>query len=293
MRNISLLGIPIYTLTKNRGIGLAVRSLRDLGILQTLKNRFDHVRDFGDVTLPTLTKDEGAPNLRNYAHFLASTDAIFDTTKKLPAEGTVFCLGGECGLILGSAAGHRPDFVGQPSLLWVDAHGDFNTPETTQSGFVGGMPLAFVCGRGPTFNPEIDSLRPLIREDSIVHVGGRDFDPLESNALKASQMKLYSPSSFRKDDAGKTAVKIADQLADQSDWIVCHLDVDALDPSIVSAVNFPSPGGLTLEEVRIIVEALSQTGKLKVFNLAGYNSTLDKNQASARTILDLISCLSL
>jgi len=106
-------------------------------------------------------------------------------------------------------------------------------------------------------------------------------------------MKLYSPSSFRKDDAGKTAVKIADQLADQSDWIVCHLDVDALDPSIVSAVNFPSPGGLTLEEVRIIVEALSQTGKLKVFNLAGYNSTLDKNHASARTILDLISCLSL
>jgi arginase len=293
MRNISLLGIPVYTLTKNYGIGLAVRSLRDLGIAQTLEGRFDHVRDFGDVTLPTLTKDEGAPNLRNYPHFLASTDAIFNTTKKLPAEGTVFCLGGECGLILGGMAGFRHNFVGQPGLLWIDAHGDFNTPETTQSGFIGGMPLAFVCGHGPKFNPEVENLRPLIREYSVVHVGGRDFDTLESNALKESQMKLYSSSSFRTNGTSRTAVKMADQLADQSDWITCHLDIDALDPSIVSAVNFPSPRGLTLEEIRIIVEALSQTEKLKVFNLAGYNSTLDKNQASARTILDLISCLSL
>lgn len=292
MRSISLLGIPIYTLTKYRGIGLAVRSLRDLGIVQTLRKRFDHVRDFGDVTLPTLTEDEGAPNLMNYAHFLACTDAIFDTAKKMHEEGMVFCLGGECGLILGSTAGLRQNFVGQPGVLWIDAHGDFNTPETTQSGFIGGMPLAFVCGCGPKFNPEIENLRPLIRENSIVHVGGRDFDHLEWNAMKASQMKLYSPSNFRRDDTSKTAVEIADHLTDQSDWMICHLDIDVLDPSIVSAVNFPSPGGLTLEEVRIIVEAVSQTGKLKVFNLAGYNSMLDKDQAFGRTILDLISRLS-
>lgn len=289
MRDLSLVGIPLYTYTKNRGMGLAVRSLRDLGIVQVLKKRFHNLRDFGDVSLPALTKDEGASNLRNYGHFLASTDAIFDSTKKMADEDSVFYLGGECGLILGSAAGLRQKFAGKPGLLWIDAHGDFNTPETTPSGFIGGMPLAFVCGRGPKFNREIEKLRPLIRDDSVVHVGGRDFDPEESNAIMASQIKLYSTHRLRRDDAGKTAVEIASQLADKSDWVICHLDVDALDPSIIAAVNFPSPRGLTLNEIRILIEAVSHTGKLKVFNLAGYNSMLDRDRASGRTIVDLVS----
>jgi arginase len=293
MRRLSLIGIPIYTLTKNLGMGLAVQSLRDLGFVQTLRNRFGNVMDFGDVRLPILTKDEGTLNLKNYSHFSASSDAILAMTKKIPREDMVFCLGGECGLILGSAAGLKQNLAGRPGLLWIDAHGDFNTPETTQSGFIGGMPLAFVCGRGPKFNSEIENLRPLIREKSVVHVGGRDFDPLESNAMKTSQMKLYSPSNIRTKGISKTAAEIADYLVDQSDWIICHFDIDALDPSIVSAVNFPSPGGLSLEDVRILVGAVNQTGRLRVFNLAGYSSVLDKDKTSGRILIDLISRLSL
>jgi arginase len=293
MRDTSVIGIPLYTYAKNHGMGLAVRSLRDLEIIQVLKERFRNLRDFGDVSLPSLTKDEGASNLKNYGHFLASTDIIFDLTKKMTIGDIVLCLGGECGLVLGSAAGLKQKFVGNPGLLWIDAHGDFNTPETTQSGFIGGMPLAFVCGRGPKFNPEIEKLRPLIGEDSIVHVGGRDFDAKESNAIRSSKIELYSLSRFRRENIGKTAVEIASQLAEKSDWVICHLDIDALDPSIIPAVNFPSPGGLTLDEIRILVEAVSRTGKLKVFNLAGYNSMLDKDLSSGRAIVNLVSALSL
>jgi arginase len=293
MRSISLLGIPLYTLTKNHGMGTAVQSLRQQGIVRALSERIDQIRDFGDVTLPSLTTDEGPPNLWNYDHFLNCTNAIFDATGKLlEEEGVIFNLGGECGLILGSAAGLKQHSSDKLGLLWIDAHGDFNTPETTRSGFVGGMPLAFVCGRGPRFSLEIEKLRPIIHERAVVHLGGRDFDPLESDAIRSSEIKLYSPHEFRQTGVERTAAEIAGFLADQSDSLICHLDLDAIDPSIMLAVNYPSPGGLTLAQVRAAVRAIVQTGKLRAFNLAAYNSALDKGGVCAKVILDLVSGFS-
>jgi arginase len=275
-------------------MGAAVQSLRQQGIVRALSERIDQFRDFGDVTVPSLTSDEGPPNLRNYDHFLNCTNAIFDVTRKLlEEEGMIFNLGGECGLILGSAAGLKQHPSDKPGLLWIDAHGDFNTPETTRSGFVGGMPLAFVCGRGPRFSLEIEKLRPIIHENAVVHLGGRDFDPLESDAIRSSEIKLYSPSEFRESGVERTAAEIAGFLADQSDWLICHLDLDSIDPSIMPAVNYPSPRGLTLAEVRAAVRAITQTGRLRAFNLAAYNSALDKGGVCAKVILDLVSGFSL
>jgi arginase len=294
MQNISLVGMPLYTLVKNHGMGTAGQSLRDLGIVRALNERIDQVRDFGDVKLPSLTKDEGPSNLRNYDHFLTCTDAIFDASRKLlEEEGVIFNLGGECALILGSAAGLKQHLSDKLGLLWIDAHGDFNTPETTRSGFVGGMPLAFVCGRGPRFSPQIEELRPIIHENAVVHLGGRDLDPLESDAIRSSEIRLYSPSEFREKGVDKMAAEIAGLLADQSDWLICHLDLDAIDPSIMSAVNYPSPEGLTLAEIHAAVRAITQTGKLRAFNLAAYNSAIDKDGVCAKVILDLVSGFSL
>ncbi len=94
---------------------------------------------------------------------------------------------------------------------------------------------------------------------------------------------------MHKEGISKVADKAATYLADRSDWIVCHLDVDSIDPAIIPAVNFPEPGGLTLEEVKTVVEALKRTGRLKVFDLTAYNPMFDQNQASALKLLKLIS----
>jgi len=294
MRSISLLGVPLYTLAKNHGMGAAVQSLRHEGIVGALSERIDQFRDFGDVTLPSLTSDEGPPNLRNYDHFLNCTNAIFDVTRNLlKDEDMIFNLGGECALVLGSVAGLKQHPSDRLGLLWIDAHGDFNTPETTGSGCVGGMPLAFVCGRGPRFSLEIEKLRPIIHESAVVHLGGRDFDPLESDAINSSEIKLYSPSEFRKTGVDRTAAEIADFLADQSDRLICHLDLDAIDPSIMPAVNYACPGGLTLAELRAAVRTIAKTGTLRAFNLAGYNSALDKDGLCAKVIINLVSSFSL
>lgn len=292
LKSMTFLGVPLYTLAKYRGMGAAVKSLRNLGLTEALKESVDSFTDLGDVQLSQVTADSGSDNMRNFSHFLNDTTAIMDRAERVPAEDFAFCLGGECGLALGTLAGLRSSFGGTPGLVWLDAHGDFNTPETTQSGFVGGMPLAFVCGRGPKFSPSIDSLRPLVKEENVVHLGSRDLDALEAEALESSPVRLHSASSLRKEGVERTAKQEASYLADNTDWVICHLDVDVLDPTVVPAVSFPTKDGLTVQEVRTIVGALLKMDKLRVFNLAAYEPTRDNGSGAGRTIVGLMSEIS-
>ncbi len=286
---MSLLGIPIYTLAKYRGMASAVRALRELGLADVLRQRRGSFRDFGDVALPQMQRDSGPSNMRNFQHFSESTDIIHEAACQVPEDDFVFCLGGECGLIVGTLAAFRSKFKGQPGLLWMDAHGDFNTPGTTPSGYLGGMPLAFACGRGPQLSPTIEKIRPLITEDQIVHLGSRDLDPSEAKAMEASPMCVYSAAMMHKQGVERVAGDVANYLADRADWIICHLDVDVTDSSVLPAVNYPSRGGLTLKEVKATLTTLMRAEKLKVFNLTAYNPELDRTQTSGRTILKLIS----
>ncbi len=287
MDNIALLGIPLYTLAKYRGMGAAVRTLRELGLPEALRKNATRFRDLGDVNLPSLEVDEGPGNTRNFQHFVRCSEAIYDAASRVSEDDLVFCLGGECGVIVGSLASFRTKFKGDPSLLWFDAHGDFNTPETTPSGFMGGMPLAFACGRGPNLTPRIDSQRPLLLERRVVHLGSRELDQAEAQAMQSSPMRMYSASKVKEQGMARVADDVANFLSNAADWIVCHLDIDVVDPSVMAAVNYPSKGGLTPEDIKTILERVRRTGKMKVFNLAAYNPLLDKEHKSAEIVLDI------
>jgi arginase len=289
MQNVSMIGLPFYSLAKYRGMGMAIKALRGLGIADTLKQQAQAFKDLGDVTLSRIETDSGPSNLRNFPQFLRDTDSVLRAVSKVGSDDFVLCLGGECTLIVGSTAGFKTKFKGKPGILWMDAHGDFNTPETTTSGFIGGMCLAFACGRGPKLTSAIERARPLLSEENVVHLASRSLDPLESKAMKSSPLKFYSAAEAHKIGMQKVAQDAAKYLAERSDWIICHLDVDSLDPSIISAVNFQEGGGLTLEEVRTVAGGLQSTGKLKVFDLAAYNPMLDHNHDSGNKLLRLTS----
>jgi len=218
------------------------------------------------------------------------THTVLRASSKVDSDDFVFCLGGECTFIVGTVAGFKTKFKGNPGILWVDAHGDFNTPETTISGFIGGMCLAFTCGRGPKLTAAVENARPLLNEENVVHLGSRSLDPLESRAMKSSRLRLYSSSEAHEIGVPKVAREAAEHLAERSDWIICHLDVDSIDPTIIPAVNFPEQEpGLSIEEVRTVVHELLSTGKLKVFDLAAYNPVLDHDRESGRKLVKLTS----
>jgi arginase len=289
MERLTLIGLPFYSLSKYHGMGMAVEALRAAGIADIVKRSTKSFNDLGDAPLSEIKDDSGPPNLRNFPQFLRDTDNVQRITSKVHSEDFVFCLGGECTFIAGSIAGFKTKFKGKPGILWMDAHGDFNTPETTISGFIGGMCLAFACGRGPKLSQPMENSRPFLEEENVVHVGSRALDPLESKTMLSSPLRLYPESTVHERGASKVAAEAADYLANRSDWITCHLDVDSIDPSIIPAVNFPEKGGLSLEEVKTVVKALQQTGKLKVFNLTAYNPTADRNQDSAKRLLKLVA----
>ena len=290
MERLSLLGLPFYSLAKYRGMGLAVKALREIGIVDILKESASNFRDLGDASLTELETDSGPANLRNLPQYLQDTDSVFQASTRIDRDDFVFCLGGECTFIAGTLAGFKTKFKGKPGILWMDAHGDFNTPETTVSGFIGGMCLASACGRGPQLSPHLENMRPLLTEENVVHLGSRALDPLEERAMRSSPLKLYPASDAHKIGLSKVAKEAARHLADRSDWIVCHLDVDSIDNSIISAINFPEKGnGLALEEVKTVVRELHHTDKLKILDLAAYNPTLDQNQKSGKTLLKLTS----
>ncbi len=290
MENVSLIGLPFYSLAKYRGMGLAVKALRELGIADIVKRQASALRDLGDVPLSEIEADTGLPNLKNFPQYLRDTDTVFRASSQVNSDDFVFCLGGECTFIAGTLAGFKTKFKGKPGILWMDAHGDFNTPETTISGFIGGMCLASACGRGPKLSAEIESARPLMGEENVVHLASRALDPLEEKTMRSSPMKLYPASDAHRAGIAKVAHEAAKYLADRSDWIVCHLDVDSIDPSIISAVNFLEKGsGLTFEEVKTVVHELRKTSKLRVFDLAAYNPNLDHNRNSGGKLLKLTS----
>jgi arginase len=289
MKSVSLIGLPFYSLSKYHGMGMASGALRKLGIADVVRQHAQAFKDLGDVVLSEIEADSGPSNLRNFPQFLADTDIVLGASSEVDPDDFVFCLGGECTFIVGSMAGFKTRFKGTPGVLWMDAHGDFNTPETTISGFIGGMCLAFACGRGPKLTSTVENARPLLNEENVVHLGSRSLDPLESEIMKSSSLRLYSAAKVHETGVREIAREAARYLAERSDWIICHLDVDSIDPTIISAVNFREEGGMTMEEVRTVVRELFKTQKMKVFDLAAYNPALDVNNHSGNQLVKLTS----
>ncbi|HZY46977.1 MAG TPA: arginase family protein [Candidatus Bathyarchaeia archaeon] len=284
---VAFVGIPFYTLAKYRPMALAVRHLREASITEKIRRVANSFSDLGDVDCPGIVQDHGSKNLRNFQEFLEGTRRV---KSKLAGQSNpsklTFCLGGECAFVPGALAGLKTVYKGNPGMVWLDAHGDFNTPETTPSGFIGGMPLALACGRGPKLAEEVESSRPVLDEKRVVHVGSRSLDPGEDEALRES-VKLFSATELKKQGADHVALQIARFLADKSDWIVAHLDVDVFDPSIMPGIDFPEPGGLSGPEVLEIFRALHATGKLKVVDLTAYNPLRDKTRQGESLLMDL------
>jgi len=278
-----MVGIPLYTFSNHKGMAEGPRALRKAG----LASRLGGPADLGDVKLQVLKRDVQEGSTKNFAHFRDSTIRIYQATKSVTAE-RVFVLGGECSLSPGCLAGLSEVFEGKPGMLWLDAHGDFNTPGTTPSGYIGGMALAFACGRGPKLGEEIENHMPIIAEDRLVHVGSRALDPPEVLAFSSSPAKLFTASQVKKSGATEVGKEAARHLENSSDWIVCHLDVDVVDPVLVPAVSYPTPGGLTVDEAAMIMRTLTRTGKVRVLELAAYNGLVDTGLRSAHAIIDLV-----
>lgn len=185
----------------------------------------------------------------------------------------VVVLAGNCNSCLGTLSA-----LDDPGIVWLDAHGDFNTPETTISGALEGMSLAIATGH---CHPELMA-RP-IPEENVMLGATRSLDPLEQTRLRASKIKLAPLDELP---------QAIDELASRVKTIYLHLDLDVLDPQISPGVNFSEPGGISPEQLFAAVQHVIATGKLGAAAIANFNPDRDRENRTLKIAERLVAILS-
>jgi len=181
-------------------------------------------------------------------------------TEKVAASGDrPVSLAGDCCASVPVLAGLRAAGI-EPTLVWIDAHGDFNTPETSPSQFLGGMPLAMMVGRGPQWMCEAVGLRSF-PEERVWLIDGRDLDPLERKALDASRVN-------RADVSGLGALGL-------SGPVYVHIDLDVIDANEAPGFNYPVPGGPGVGETSAACAALAASADICAVSISGWTGALD------------------
>jgi arginase len=187
-------------------------------------------------------------------------------------------IAGDCCTALGVAAGLQRAGI-NPTLLWLDAHGDFNTWETTPSGFIGGMPLAMLVGRGEQGMVEAVSLRSC-PENQVLLCDGRDLDPREKQAL--AQSGVHHIEDIR-------ALLEHPLLADS---LYIHLDVDIVNPDDAPAMRFRASGGPSSADLRSVFQTLALTKQIVAVSMATWDPRLDGDGRSKTICMELLDCLT-
>jgi arginase len=288
LSRIGVIGIPYNTGSKGLSIEKGAEALRNAGIVVALQ-RFSEVVDFGDIKVTLPAPDWSNPKLLNSNQVEVLCRALATKIKAAIDAGCLpFIVGGECSMLMGIVEGLRSLKL-RIGMVYMDAHGDFNTPETTPSGMIGGMDLAIVAGRGPKRLAAMFGHSPLLPEENIVLYGVRDLDALEAKALGESKVRVYSREKIKSQGAEKAAEEILRHLKSNCDCVYLHIDLDVLDESVFSAQGLPVPDGLSKEEFQSTLKVLVKSGKLCGLALLVFDAGKDADGSQARRIVELVS----
>jgi arginase len=261
-------------------------ALRIAGLAERLAGLGLRVVDEGDLVTPIPEiKSAGDPRKKYIREIARICDRLYKTSLGvLHSGGIPLVLGGDHSLAAGSVAA-TADFVrkdDQPlGLLWVDAHGDMNTPATTRSGNVHGMPLAALLGNEPEELATIGQQRPKVRADRTVLIGIRDLDPLEKNQIRASKVHVFTMQDVDKHGIAVVMKRALTLAGRGTAGVHVSLDMDVCDPSIAPGVGTPVKGGLDYREAHTAMEMIAASGRLLALDLVEINPVLDVQNQTA------------
>lgn len=290
-RHLILIGAPVDCGKRRRGCLMGPDAYRVAGLAEALESLGHRVSDRGNLR-PDATDVPEDPRLHALPETVGWTAALIREGRRAAAEGMPVFLGGDHALSLGSVAGvaaHAAD-LGRPLfLLWLDAHSDFHTPDTTGSGNLHGTPAAYVTGR-----EGFDAFPPLpaaISMSNVCMIGLRSVDPEEREALAATDVQV---ADMRLIDETGIKAPLAEFLARveaAQGLLHVSLDVDFLDPDVAPGVVTTSPGGATLREAHLVMEMLCDSGLVTSLDLVELNPFLDDRGKTAGVMVDLAASL--
>ena len=287
--HIALIGAPIEVGTSEPGALMGPAALRTAGLVRALSDLGHTVIDHGDVV------PDGPAGVGGLDAVAAWTRALSRVVEDALAEGALpLTAGGDHSLSLGSIDGvmrhcarrSRPLFV-----LWLDAHADFNTPETSPSGNVHGMPLAALCGEAGFPRLFAEPAPPALAPTDVHLFGLRSIDAGERALVTARRVGVTDMRTI--DEFGVIAPlrQVLERVSAQGAHLHVSFDIDFLDPSIAPGVGTTVPGGATFREAHLIMEMLHDSGLVRSLDIVELNPFLDERGRSARVLVELAASL--
>jgi arginase len=294
-RPVSILGVPMDLGAGRRGTDMGPSAVRLAGLHDSLAAAgFDDVEDLGDLDVPAVETlklvDAKAKHLPAIA---ATCKRLAKEVRSAMKRGRVpVTIGGDHSIAVGSisaVAAHFKKTKKKLGVIWVDAHGDMNTPSTTSSGNVHGMPLSAVLGMGASALTEIEGKGAKVDADRVALVGIRDLDLAEMEVIQKSGVHVFTMKEI--DERGIADVmRDAIRIAGGTDAGPIHVsfDVDGVDPRFAPGVGTAVDGGLTYREAHLAMEMVAETQRLCSVDVVEINPVLDVANRTGRLAMELI-----
>jgi arginase len=285
MADIDLIGVPLDLGGGRRGVDMGPSAVRIAGIADGLASLGHRVADRGDITTPTPeTRGAGDPKKRYVDDIRGVCEALFSSvTNSLDRGAFPIVIGGDHSLAAGSVAAtalHARRRQLPIGLLWIDAHADMNTPATTVSGNVHGMPLAALLGENPRELALIGGEEPKVRPEHTVLVGIRNLDAREKDEVRAAGVHVFTMKDIDRRGAAAVMEEAIAIASRDTAGIHVSFDLDVCDPAIAPGVGTPVRGGLAYREAHMAMELLADA-RLLALDLVEVNPVLDVQNMTA------------
>lgn len=286
---IRVIGVPMDLGADRRGVDIGASAIRYAGLNDRLHKLGHSVHDIGNLVVP---QPESYPSGNLKVKYLEPIVKVCNELADIVANSLQenefpLVVGGDHSIALGSITGvariHK-----NIGVLWIDAHGDFNTDETSPSGNIHGMILAALAGLGNKDLTGICGWSPKIHAESIVIVGARDLDPSERERLHANAIHVFTMSDIDQRSISEVMREALAIAGSHNDGIHLSLDMDALDPKEAPGVGTPVRGGLTYREAHLAMEMIADAHNLVSMDVVEVNPILDRENATASLAVELV-----
>ena len=286
MKPVHIIGVPLDLGGNRRGVDMGPSAFRIAGLAERISAMRLAVTDDGDLSSPIPeTRSAGDPRKKYIREIARICDKLYKTSLGvLHAGGLPLVLGGDHSLAAGSVAA-TADFVrpdGKPlGLIWVDAHGDMNTPASSSSGNVHGMPLAALLGPEPSELSRIGGFSPKVLPEHTVLIGIRNLDDREKEIVRDAQVRVFTMKDIDRSGIAAVMEQAIGIAGKGTAGIHVSFDLDVCDPTIAPGVGTPVKGGLDYREAHMVMEMLADSGLLRALDLVEVNPILDDRNTTA------------
>jgi arginase len=291
-RKIRVIGVPLDLGQSRRGVDMGPSAVRVAGLEARLEALGHVVEDAGNVSVAIAEqKKEGDPHAKYLKEITATCTKHAELVFKTLESGKIpIVLGGDHSVAAGTVAGVAEFYRRQNQkigLIWIDAHTDINTPESSPSGNVHGMPLAAIMGLGPPELSDLFEFSPKVKPENCVLVGVRDIDAIEKENVRKAGIEVFTMRDI--DERGmRTIMEEALRIAGRGTaGYHISLDMDWVDPEDAPGVGTPVRGGATYREAHLAMEIIADHGRMLSFQIVEVNPVIDEHSRTAELAVEL------